>query len=157
MNTSDINKLLEKYFKAETSSAEEDILKEYFNGEVTPELEKYKRYFVFLKKENDIKYPEKVKESRFGYFKYAAAAVILITASVSGFYINKQMEAEREMEQIREALMIFADNLNKVNIELEKLNVIEENLSHLKQLEKLNMPKEILYNKLERLNYEKND
>ncbi len=155
MNTSDINKLLEKYFDAETSSAEEGILKEYFSGEVAPELEKYKSYFVFLIKENDVKYPEKVKESRFGYFKYAAAAVILITASVSGFYINKQMEAEREMEQTREALLTLAVILNESNKQIQKCNLIQDNIMSLKKLEKYEISPNLLLKKGEHDNEEK--
>ncbi len=155
MNTSDINKLLEKYFEAETTTAEEDILKEYFNGEVAPELEKYKSYFVFLIKENDVKYPEKVKKSRFGYLKYAAAAIILISATITGFYVNRQMEIAEERETTREALMILANNLNKVNIELEKLSVIEENLSHLQDINRIQMPKILISNNLQGFRYEK--
>ncbi len=155
MNTSDINKLLEKYFEAETSTAEEDILKEYFSGEVAPVLEKYKSYFVFLKKENDVNYPEKVNKSRFGYFKYAAAAVILITGTISGLYINRQMEKEREIEQTREALLTLAVILNESNKQIQKCNLIQDNIMSLKKLEKYEISPNLLLKKGEHDNEEK--
>lgn len=158
MNIKDINKILDKYFEAETSIEEELLLKEYFSGDVAPELEKYKSLFVFIEKESEGEYPLKVAKPKFAYLKYTAvAALILISATITGLYVDRQMEIEREREITKEALLVFATNLHKVNLELEKLNLIEENIYHLQDIERIQMPKTLLSNKLQGFKNEKNN
>jgi len=55
MDYKNINHLLEKYWKGETSLQDEEILKQYFNnGNIAPQLEQYKSLFQYFKKEQDL-------------------------------------------------------------------------------------------------------
>ena len=53
--STDITALAEKYFAGETTIAEENRLKDYFNaGDVAPELQKYQSWFTFLTDESRV-------------------------------------------------------------------------------------------------------
>jgi hypothetical protein len=101
MNKIEIDKLLEKYCNAETSIAEEQALKIYFNGgKVDPDFSKDAQYFQALSLEANtpvadfdplaklkaLQSESQAKETKvisiFKYWKAAAAAVILGVASV---------------------------------------------------------------------------
>lgn len=55
MDYKNINHLLEKYWKGETSLQEEETLQQYFNnGNVAPQLEQFKSLFQYFKEEQDV-------------------------------------------------------------------------------------------------------
>ncbi|MBM1107574.1 hypothetical protein JQC67_15570 [Aurantibacter crassamenti] len=137
MELDNIEKLIEKYFEAATTVAEEETLKEYFSQEsVAPHLEQYApmfQYFASAKKERFTKQVPltsevtKVKKNRYGW--YSAAAAVAICA---GLYFNQPtaIEDEYSPEEIaaaQEALALLGDNFNKGTHQFSHLNEFEKN------------------------------
>lgn len=124
---SEIEKLLEKYFEATATVAEENKLKEYFSQtDVAPHLEEYKpmfKYFSVAKEEKSTQdIPLKPRKNR-NYLKWISVAAV--AAIVFGVYLNRPidtpspeiaLEEEYTKEEIQSAQLAFAlltDNFQK--------------------------------------------
>lgn len=143
MDYNNIKRLLDKYWAGETSLAEEQLLKDYFNGNhVAPDLEQYKVLFVYFGKA-----AQKQSEQTFEGLKkegttirrlippkwVAAASVVLIAAASFLDYSNLQGDAietdvvvnekllaedtykdpEEAYKEAKAALMLISKGLNK--------------------------------------------
>ena len=135
MELDNIEKILEKYFEATTTVAEEKALKAYFsNGEVATHLEKYSpmfAHFTNAKKERFTKVlPLKNKKRNLKWFSAAAAVAIL----VMGVYFTRpettSLEQEYTQEEIvaaQEALQLLAFNFNKGTKQITYIGEFEKN------------------------------
>jgi hypothetical protein len=140
MNTNEIERLIEKYFRGETTLAEEKLLREFFSGDdIAEELAGYKPLFALFEEEQKegITNPEfdrilfakltedegRVvgmipKRTRITYLVSLAAAVVLLAgiavAIVMTFNPGGKYTSKDEMAyaQAQEALMIVSSNLN---------------------------------------------
>lgn len=133
---SPIEKLVEKYWNGETSVEEEKQIKAHFKA--NPELNKESEYFRFLKKEQDISYEQKAKQTRKRTWLSAAATVTvgLITAALvlqesakDPFAVD---DPQRALEETRKALMMIGSSLNEgqsYTLELTKINKAKDELS----------------------------
>ncbi|MFA8450618.1 MAG: hypothetical protein ACEPOW_07985 [Bacteroidales bacterium] len=66
MNTSEIEKLIEKFYNGNSSVQEEEILKNYFSKEnVAPHLQSLKAHFIFLNQEKSKEIDDHNFENRF--------------------------------------------------------------------------------------------
>ncbi|MEL4307523.1 hypothetical protein JMA43_05420 [Joostella sp. CR20] len=128
MTVSDVEKLLEKYFEATTTIAEEEQLKIYFSqAEVAPHLEEYKpifNYFAVAKEEKSThNIPLKPRKNK-TYLKWISVAAV--AAIFFGIFIAKQsspevsptlaLEEHYTPEEIRSAqlaMALFTDNFQK--------------------------------------------
>ena len=132
MESANIEKLLEKYFEASTTLAEEDILKVYFSGQdVAPHLEDYRamfQYFSIAGEEQFTKHvPLKTKRNYYKWISVAASAVLVL-----GVYfgeINQQREAEKAYKQTQEAFSLISQNLNKGTEKMLYLNQFDQTKS----------------------------
>lgn len=126
MESQVIEALLDKYFKAETSGAEETQLKTYFtSGEVAPHLQQYKPIFCYFEqagKENltkEVNYSPKNKfnNSRKKVYSWAAIAasiVILLWVIIQqenelsdyGTYEDPQLAMQKTIEAL-EMLSVY--------------------------------------------------
>ena len=136
MELDKIEKLLEKYFEATTTVAEEQILKEYFSNENIPaHLEQYApmfQYFSFAKEERYTKQlPLKTRNTFYKWASVAAVAVFMI-----GFYFYDptpepvslaDQYTEEEIASAQEALALLAMNFNKGTEQLYHLEEFERN------------------------------
>lgn len=132
MELDNIEKLIEKYFEATATVAEEETLRDYFSQEsVAPHLEQYTpmfQYFSSAKKERFTKQvPLKPRKKRYGWVSAAAAVAIC-----AGLYFNqpKTIEGEYSPEEIaaaQEALALLGSNFNTGTKQISHLAEFEKN------------------------------
>ena len=130
MESVNIEKLLEKYFEATTTTAEEKQLKEYFTGgEVAPHLEQYAPMFSYFSVAKEERYTRQVslKTRRYIYQWISVAAVAVIALGVFfGKDYQEQKEAEFTYLETRKALTLLAENLDRGTEKVAYLNEFEE-------------------------------
>ncbi len=130
MESVNIEKLLEKYFEATTTAAEEKQLKEYFTkGEVAPHLEQYAPMFSYFSVAKEERFTRQVslKTRRYMYQWISVAAVAVIAFGVFfGREYQEQKEAELAYLETRKALTLLAENLDRGTEKMAYLNEFEE-------------------------------
>lgn len=136
MELTKIEQLLEKYFEATTTVAEEKVLKNYFSSEnIAPNLRHYEPIFAQLakaKKETfNKKLPLKRKSGIYKWISIAAAITLLF-----GIYFlqpkNESLESQYTQEEIasaQEALKLLAFNFEKGSQQILYLEEFEKNTS----------------------------
>lgn len=141
MELDKIERLINKYFEATTTVAEENVLKQYFSKEkVAPHLEQYTPIFNYMsvaKKEGFTKavvLPVSKAKDNGNYLKWisvAAVAVLMI-----GFYFYTPVQepvtladefTPEEIASAQEALVLLAMNFNKGTEKLTYLQEFEKN------------------------------
>ncbi len=145
MESAKIEKLLEKYYEAETSLQEEKILKEYFSGSEIPiHLQEHKDMFNYfdnslLETSNrSIKLTKKTIALRW----LSIAAMLVFFISVYSLY--QQNEAEKQEAQLaymetQKALDLISSSLNKGTgaiAQLDNFNKGTEAIAELQAFEK---------------------
>lgn len=130
MELDKINQLLEKYFEATATEAEERELRDYFaKGPVAPDHEAYAPMFSYFSEAVKERYtqqvPLKTRSRRYGWVSIAAAAVLMI-----GLYFGKQARDQREAEiayqETRKALGLIAQNLDRGTEKVAYLGQFEQ-------------------------------
>ena len=129
MELDNIEKLLEKYFEATTTVAEEQALREYFTGDgVAPHLQKYSGMFTYFSTARTERFtgqvPLKTRKNLSRWISVAAVALLIF-----GIYLGKgyqdQKEAEYAYNQTKEALRLLAENLDRGTEKVAYLNEFE--------------------------------
>ncbi|TMM53674.1 hypothetical protein FEE95_17385 [Maribacter algarum] len=136
MESDNIKELVEKYFEATTTVAEEDTLRAYFSkGGVTPELEQYVPMFQYFSNAKEEKFTKQVPldtiasvtKRRFNYKWLSVAAVGLL---MFGIYFGKSYQEKREAEyayqETKKAMTLLAQNFNRGTEKVAYLNQFEE-------------------------------
>ncbi len=132
MELSKIEKLLEKYFEAETSLAEEALLKEYFSQEdIPPHLVPYRDLFVYFNQSStEVAEKEIVLPQRNHLLQWlsVAAALILMVSVYSVYQKNQREKQEARLAYIEttRALNMISQNLNKGNRAIVKLETFDQ-------------------------------
>ena len=129
-----IEKLLDKYFEATTTVAEEETLREYFTtDEVAPHLAKYAPLFNYLSEAKEERFTKQVPfRSRGYYFRWMSVAAVVVLALGIYFGNNsyqnyqEQKEAEFAYNETRKALSLLANNLECGTEKVAYLNQFEE-------------------------------
>lgn len=132
MELDNIEKLIEKYFEATATVAEEETLRNYFSQEsVAPHLEQYSpmfQYFSSAKKERFTKQvPLKPRKKRYGWISAAAGVAIC-----AGLFFNQPTTIEeeyspKEIAAAQEALSLLGVNFNKGSQQISHLAEFEKN------------------------------
>ncbi len=168
MKNEDINisQLLEKFYEAETSEREEEILKEYFRSDVDPEFEIYKPQFVFydqgygdvrgLSNNFDDKFfanvqiagPKLVKSKEHHYMWYAGIAATFVVAFGLFFFTRaNDRVSEVEYDQAVNAFILISEKMDIASGDLHNLKVFEERLDSFGAFEALeNYGKHLIIN-----------
>lgn len=153
MESDKIEILLEKYFEATTTEAEEKYLRAYFSeGKAAPHLEQYApmfQYFSNAKEErftkqvslpsknlDTSKYPfgrDRARRYIFRWVSVAAVAVLMFGAYFGKSY-HERKQAEYAYEETKKAFDLLAENFGRGT----------EKMSYLKEFE---ATKEKIYNK----------
>ncbi len=131
-----IENLLEKYFEARTTVAEEQTLQSYFSqNNVAPHLEQYKpmfEYFSVAKTEQSTR-PVPLKSKKQIVYQWISVAAVV--ALVFGVYFgtnnatgNKQVINNPELayQETKKALDLIAQNLNKGTEKIAYLGEFEQ-------------------------------
>jgi hypothetical protein len=129
MELDNMEKLLEKYFEAATTVAEEQTLRAYFEGdEVAPHLQQYSPMFGYFSKARNERFtgqvPLTTRKNLSRWISVAAVAVLIF-----GIYFGKnyqeQQKAEYAYNQTKEALRLLAENLDRGTEKVAYLNEFE--------------------------------
>jgi hypothetical protein len=125
-----IEQLLEKYFEAGTTAAEEQDLREYFSGDqVAEHLEPYRPMFAYFSDAKQERFTQQVplKTRRYYYQWISVAASVVL---VAGIYFGKQYQERKEAEyaylQTKKALGLLAANLDRGKQKVAYLHEFEE-------------------------------
>ncbi|WP_297765831.1 hypothetical protein [uncultured Muriicola sp.] len=125
-----IERLLEKYFEAQTTKAEEQVLRDYFTGDsVAEHLEQYSAMFSFFSSAKQERFTKQVplKTSK-AYYRWISVAAVAVL--VFGIYFGNQYQERREAEyaylQTKKALGLLAQNLDRGTKKVAYLHEFEE-------------------------------
>lgn len=125
-----IEKLIEKYFEARTTEAEERELREFFTGNgVEPHLEQYRPMFTYFSNAKQERYTQQVPlKPRRNVYKWisVAAVVVLVAGIFFGRQYQEQKEAEYAYLQTKKALGLLAANLERGTQKVAYLHEFEE-------------------------------
>lgn len=131
MELDKIEKLIEKYFDAATTVAEENILREYFSQDnVAPHLEEYKSIFTYFSKAKEERFTKQVplKPRKKTYYRWTSIAAVAVL--VFGLYFGKQYQEQQQAEyayqETKRALNLLAANFGKGTEKIAYLNEFEE-------------------------------
>jgi len=134
MELHNIEKLLEKYFEATATVAEEETLRTYFSQDnVAKHLETYKpmfQYFSTAKEEQFTKQlPLKSSKNYSKWLSVAAVAAVVFSLYFGNLYKEKQaeqQEAQYAYNQTKKALDLLAQNFSKGTRKVAYLNQFEQ-------------------------------
>lgn len=138
MESDNIEKLLEKYFEASTTVAEEETLKQYFSQEgVATHLEQYAPMFQYFSNAKEERFTKqlplspKIVGARTNFFKWASVAAVVL---LFGIYFGKsyqdqqaleKQQAEYAYQETKRALNLLAENFNRGTEKVAYLNEFE--------------------------------
>ncbi|KAB7531013.1 hypothetical protein F8C76_05815 [Flagellimonas olearia] len=130
MALDNIEKLLEKYFEANTTVAEEEKLREYFAQESVPaHLEPYKpmfNYFSNAKEERFTKQvPLKTRSNLYKWISVAAVAVLTFGIYFGNEY-QERRKAEYAYQETKKAFELLAENFGRGTEKVAYLKEFEE-------------------------------
>ncbi len=125
-----IEKLLEKYFEATCTAAEERELRDYFSGgDIAPALEAYAPMFTYFSEAKNQRFtrqvPLKTRRSYIRWISVAAVAVLMLGAYFGQRY-REQQRAEYAYQQTRKALGLIAQNLDRGTEKVAHLSEFEQ-------------------------------
>ncbi|WP_281540440.1 hypothetical protein [Maribacter aestuarii] len=135
MELDNIEKLLEKYFDASTTVAEEETLRAYFSkDDVAAHLEPYThmfQYFTNAKEERFTKQvPLKPSVNIYKWGSVAAVAVLMFGIYFGNEYQQKQIadqeKARLAYNQTKKAFALLAENFSRGTEKVAYLNEFEE-------------------------------
>ena len=131
-----IEKLLEKYFNAETTIAEEKDLKLYFSSpDVAPHLEQYKPMFGYFSKQEEQKFdkalPLKTKKHYARWISVAASVVLL-----SGLLTFYNVQQQEELGTYDDPEVAFRETQKALNMLSKNVNVGVSGMGYIEEYEK---------------------
>ncbi|MEM8999300.1 MAG: hypothetical protein AAGB24_03470 [Bacteroidota bacterium] len=125
-----IEKLLEKYFEAATTVAEEETLRDYFSKEsVATHLEQYRPMFNYFSTAKEERYTKQVplpQKQSINYRWISVAALALLTFGIYfGNQYRERKQAEYAYQETKKALNLLAENFGKGTEKIAYLNEFE--------------------------------
>jgi len=141
MESDKIEKLVEKYFEATTTVAEEETLRNYFSQEgVATQLEQYAPMFQYFSSAKEEKFTKEVpldtiasvtkKRFNFKWLSVAAVGLLMFGIYFGNGYLEDQREEQRQVElayqETKKALNLLAENFNRGTEKVAYLNQFEE-------------------------------
>jgi len=141
MELDNIEKLVEKYFEATATVAEEETLRNYFSQEeVADHLEQYAPMFQYFSVAKEEKYTKQVPldtlasvtKKRFDlkWLSVAAVGLLMFGIYFGNGYLENQREEQRQAElayqETKKALHLLAENFNRGTEKVAYLNQFEE-------------------------------
>ena len=125
-----IEELLEKYFEATTTVAEEETLRTYFSQkDVAPHLEQYTSMFQYFSKAKEERYTKQVPlKTKNNFYKWSsiAAVAVLVFGIYFGNKYQERKEAEYAYQETKRALNLLAENFGKGTQTVSYLTKFEE-------------------------------
>jgi hypothetical protein len=165
MNTKELNRLLEKYYKGDSTEEEEEMLRRFFTGDNIPEgYEAEKDIFTYYNEAIAVPEPSydfesrrKVTIRRYLFPSLSAAAGILLLAGSYFFFIHRSEPRDTFTDpaiayaETMKILMNVSSQLNKGAMALEPVGRMNEMTT--KSFESINKSTKIVERNLKSLNY----
>lgn len=131
MESGKIEKLLEKYFEAETTLEEEKLLRNYFISEdVASHLEHYKTLFSAFSTSNKEEFVVQFELKPQNQLNYkwlgTAAAILVLVGLYLGNSYREQKQAEYAYRHTLMALDLIARNLDRGTVKVARMHTFEE-------------------------------
>jgi len=139
MELDKIEKLLEKYFEASTTIAEEELLQEYFaQEEVAVHLQAHAPLFQYVLKAKEEQFTKqleipKPESSRSKYYRWSAVAAAAVL--MFGIYFGNNLYQER-LEEQRQAEYAYNETKKALNLLAENFGRGTEKVAYLKEFER---------------------
>ncbi|MDC6363038.1 MULTISPECIES: hypothetical protein [Flavobacteriaceae] len=133
MALDNIEKLLEKYFEASTTVAEEEQLREYFAQESVPvHLEQYRPMFNYFSNAKEERFTKQVPlKTRSNLYKWVSVAAVAVLTF--GIYFQYQEYKRSELEkatyayqETKKAFELLAENFGRGTEKVAYLKEFEE-------------------------------
>lgn len=133
-----IEKLLDKYFDAETSTAEERELKIYFaSPDVAPHLEQYRPMFGYFAQAGTQQFekqiPLKTKRRYTGWISVAASVVVMLGMFT---FLNREQPSQAELGTYDDPEIAFRETQKALNMLSKNVNVGVESVNYIGEYEK---------------------
>ncbi len=130
-----IEKLLEKYFEATATVAEEEVLRAYFLSDgVAPHLEQHTPMFQYFSKAKEERYTKQVAlKPKRNIYKWASLAAVVVF--MVGAYFSRPTVSSNNLEEVytaeeiasaQEAFALLAMNFNKGTEQIYHLEEFEK-------------------------------
>lgn len=142
MELDKIEKLLEKYFEASTTVAEEETLKAYFSNEsVAEHLEQYASMFQYFSSAKQERFTKQLELESLANtttkrkFNYNWLSVAVVTLLMFGIYFGNEYRVQTNEDRIateyayqetKKALDLLAENFSKGTEKVAYLNQFEK-------------------------------
>lgn len=139
MELREIEKLLEKYFDAATSTAEENRLKDYFSSpDVAPHLEQYRPMFGYFTQQATEKFektvPLKPGKRYVAWLSVAASFVVML--GLYTLFLTPQTPKAGELGTYDDPEVAFRETQKALNMLSSNINVGVEGAAYLGEYEK---------------------
>lgn len=141
MELKQIEKLLDKYFEAETSIAEERELKAYFaSQDVAPHLEQYRPMFRYFPQSGTQQFSKTVPLKPGKQKKYVAwlsvAASVVVLFGMFTFFNNSRPSAGQELGTYDDPEVAFRETQKALNMLSKNVNTGVNSMEYIKEYEK---------------------
>ncbi|MBX2829052.1 MAG: hypothetical protein KTR22_12880 [Flavobacteriaceae bacterium] len=155
MELAEIEKLLEIYFKGETTLGEEELLQEFFASQQVPaHMEVYRPMFLAFgtAKEETIEKEIVLLVNRTSqYWKWGIAASFVILLGIAGFMFTKgsglsaeEEQALAEYNKAKETMMLLSANFNKGTDAMLHLNEFNKGIANMSVIDQFNQSKSLI-------------
>jgi hypothetical protein len=138
MELQTIEKLLDRYFEAETSTAEERELKIYFSSpDVAPHLEQYRPLFGYISQQGQQQFdkaiPLKTKRHYTAWISVAASVVVMFGMFT---FLNTQQPPQKELGTYDDPEVAFRETQKALNMLSKNVNVGVNSVNYIGEYEK---------------------
>lgn len=132
---------LEKYFKFETSSAEENELRDYFSSsDVPPSLEQYKSIFGNLDMEKDPKFDQEIllksRNRNWLWLSLMASVVVLLGIGAYGYISFYNADKDQNLGTYDDPEVAFRETQKALSKLSTNLNTGFESVKYIQEYEK---------------------
>ena len=131
---------IEKYFRSETSIAEENELRDYFSSpDVAPSLEQYKPIFGYLDLEKEPKFDHEIllksRNRNWLWLSVMASVVVLLGIGAFGYFNYYNPEQDQNLGTYDDPEVAFKETQKALTRLSTNLNTGFESMQYIKEYE----------------------
>lgn len=140
MESNRVETILEKYFRGETSIAEENQLRDYFSSSnVSPKLEQYKSIFGYFALAKEQKFEQEIvlksKKRNLAWLSIAASVFVLLGIGTYSYFNYYNSNQEQELGTYDDPEIAFKETQKALSILSTHLNTGIESVQYFQEYE----------------------
>jgi len=140
MESNKIETLLEKYFRGETSIAEENQLRDYFSSpNVSPNLEQYKPIFGYLALAKEQNFEQEIvlksKKRNLAWLSIAASVVVLLGIGTYSYFNYYNINQNQDLGTYDDPEIAFRETQKALSMLSTHLNTGIESIQYVQEYE----------------------